>query len=147
MSGSYTSSSDNAQASQATTPTWQATYQPSALTGYSSTAAGQTGGIESKPSWMTGVWDADWWGKNASTGQTMSNADLAPKNNNSLLEAVYNQGAFTNSPQNTATTTNENDWDKWKRLLAQNKEDTLTKSRNQSLFGKQNANWSDYFAQ
>ena len=59
---------------------WSPTFRNDIPVGYSSTAANQTAGIESKPSWMTGVWDADWWGKNASTGQTMSNADLAPQN-------------------------------------------------------------------
>jgi len=47
--------------------------------GYTGTSAAQTGGADTKPSWMTGAWDAPWWGQNASTGQKMSNADLTPK--------------------------------------------------------------------
>ena len=59
---------------------WSPTFRNDIPVGYSATAAPQTAGIESKPSWMTGAWDAPWWGTNASTGQPMSNADLAPQN-------------------------------------------------------------------
>lgn len=114
MSGSSSNygslANSSSTAGQSTVPTWQASYIPSAQTGYSATAANQTGGIESKPSWMTGVWDADWWGRNASTGATMSNADLAPKNNNNLLNAIYN--SVGSQAAQATTDTGQSEWSK-----------------------------------
>lgn len=72
---------------QASVPTWSAS-ATNAPRGYSSTVANQTGGAESQPSWMTGSWDMPSWGTNATTGETMSNEDLLPTNNTSLLDSL-----------------------------------------------------------
>ena len=77
---------------QATVPSWTPT-ATSGPVGYSSTVANQTGGMESKPEWMTGFWDMDSWGKDASTNAPLSNAELTPFNNASIFESLFGNNA------------------------------------------------------
>lgn len=60
-------------------PVPQTQLQTSGYGGMGYTQVPQTFTGASKPGWMTGYFDAPWWGKDAVTGEDLTQADLQPQ--------------------------------------------------------------------